>query len=98
MRPLRVVIDTNLYIMARLSPGGHIATWLQAAPSSPAYRIYTSPQIMSELEEELIEKFSMDPVEFKDYMSNLQSGLTVVLAHAVPRPPAAGVGWGRLLP
>jgi putative PIN family toxin of toxin-antitoxin system len=91
MRPLRVVIDTNLYIMARLSPGGHIATWLQAAPSSPAYHIYTSSQIMAELEEKLIEKFSMDPVEVKDYMTDLQSGLTVVSPtvkiDAVPNDP-----------
>ena len=61
MRLLRVVFDTNMYIMAvpgALTGGSHGDYWLKAARPVPgqAFQLYTSDAILDELEAVLTRK------------------------------------------
>jgi putative PIN family toxin of toxin-antitoxin system len=61
MQPLKVVFDTNIYVMAAGMPGGYIDYWLDMAkPPERKFQLYTSPVILAEVQEKLEQKLKFE--------------------------------------
>jgi len=61
MEQLRLVFDTNIFVMAAGMPGGYIDYWLNLAKQPKnRFRLYTSPQILSETQRKLEEVVKFD--------------------------------------
>jgi putative PIN family toxin of toxin-antitoxin system len=61
MKPLKVVFDTNVYVMAAGMPGGYIDYWLDMAkPPERKFQLYASPGILAEVQEKLEEKLQFE--------------------------------------
>lgn len=72
---LRLVFDTNVYIMAIGMPGGYIDYWLDlATPPNNRFKLYTSPAILAEVQEKLEGKLQLDrrlAVEYIDHIKDI---------------------------
>ncbi len=61
MPPLKVVFDTNIYVMAAGMPGGYVDYWLDmATPPGNKFTLYASPAILAEVQEKLEEKLQFE--------------------------------------
>ena len=79
MRPLRVVFDTNIYVMAAGMPGGYIDSWLElATPPDGKFQLYTTPVILAEVQEKLEQKLSFERALVVEYIDRLSLIATVV--------------------
>lgn len=79
MPPLKVVFDTNIYVMAAGMPGGYIDYWLDmATPPDNKFKLYTSPAILAEVQEKLEEKLQFERSLAVEYIHRLQRIVTVV--------------------
>jgi len=79
MKPLRLVFDTNIFVMAAGMPGGYIDYWLDLAkPPKNRFRLYTSPQILSETQRKLEEVVKFDRPIAVEYIEAIKTIATVV--------------------
>jgi putative PIN family toxin of toxin-antitoxin system len=76
MNPLRLVLDTNVYIAAAQTPGGYADYWLRQAGKQ--YRLYVSPEILAEMEEKLDSKLGFDRNDIALFRKTIEKLATVV--------------------
>ena len=79
MRPLKVVFDTNIFVMAAGMPGGYIDYWLDmATPPGNKFKLYTSPAILAEVQEKLEERVKFERQLAVEYIKRIKGIATVV--------------------
>ena len=79
MQPLKVVFDTNIFVMAAGMPGGYIDYWLDLAkPPQNKFKLYTSPAILSETQRKLEEVLKFDRPIAVEYIEAMKSIAVVV--------------------
>ena len=80
MQPLKVVFDTNIFVMAAGMPGGYIDYWLDmAAPPGNKFRLYTSPAILAEVQEKLEQKLQFERQLVVEYINRIR-GIAMVVS------------------
>ena len=78
MPPLKVVFDTNIFIMAAGMPGGYVDYWLDmATPPGNKFKLYTSPAILAEVQEKLEGKLRLERHLAVEYITRLSEIATV---------------------
>ncbi len=92
MKPLKVVFDTNIYVMAAGMPGGYIEYWMELVrPPQLKFELYTSPAILAEVQEKLEQKLQFERALAVDYIESLKTIARVVsptmALNAVPDGP-----------
>ena len=71
--PLRLVFDTNIYVMASGMPGGYIDYWLDLAlPPDNKFQLYTSSAILNEVQTKLEQKMGLDRSQAVAYIDHLK--------------------------
>lgn len=76
---LKVVFDTNIFVMAAGMPGGYIDYWLDlATPPGNKFQLYTSPAILVEVQEKLESKLHFERPLTVEYISRISGIATVV--------------------
>lgn len=79
MPPLRVVFDTNIFVMAAGMPGGYIDHWLElATPPGSKFKLYTSPAILAEIQEKLENKMHVERSLAVRYVNHIAAIAIVV--------------------
>jgi len=79
MKPLKIVFDTNIFVMAAGMPGGYIDYWLDLAkPPKNKFRLYTSPQILSETQRKLEEVVKFDRPIAVEYIEAIKTIATAI--------------------
>lgn len=79
MQPLKVVFDTNIFVMAAGMPGGYIDYWLDLAkPPQNQFQLYTSPPILSETQRKLEEVLKFERPIAVEYVEALKTIATVI--------------------
>jgi putative PIN family toxin of toxin-antitoxin system len=79
MPPLKVVFDTNIFVMAAGMPGGYIDYWLEfATPPANKFQLYTSPAILGEVQEKLEVRLKFERALAVEYVERLKTIVTVV--------------------
>jgi putative PIN family toxin of toxin-antitoxin system len=79
MEQLRLVFDTNIFVMAAGMPGGYIDYWLNLAKQPKnRFRLYTSPQILSETQRKLEEVVKFDRPIAVEYIEAIKTIATVI--------------------
>lgn len=79
MQPLKVVFDTNIFVMAAGMPGGYIDYWLDmATPPGNKFKLYTSPAILAEVQEKLEGKLQFERPLAVEYINRIKGIATVV--------------------
>jgi putative PIN family toxin of toxin-antitoxin system len=79
MPPLKVVFDTNIFVMAAGMPGGYIDYWLElATPPGSTFQLYTSPAILAEVQEKLESKVHFERTLAVEYIDRIKGIATVV--------------------
>jgi putative PIN family toxin of toxin-antitoxin system len=79
MPPLKVVFDTNIFVMAAGMPGGYIDYWLElATPPGNKFTLYTSPAILAEVQEKLESRVHFERPLAVEYINRIQGIATVV--------------------
>ena len=79
MEQLRLVFDTNIFVMAAGMPGGYIDYWLNLAKQPKnSFRLYTSPQILSETQRKLEEVVKFDRPIAVEYIEAIKTIATVI--------------------
>ncbi len=79
MQPLKVVFDTNIFVMAAGMPGGYIDYWLDfAKPPHNKFLLYSSPIILEEVQEKLEERLKFTRPLAVEYIEAIKSIATVV--------------------
>lgn len=79
MPPLKVVFDTNIFVMAAGMPGGYIDYWLDlAAPPGNKFKLYTSPAILAEVQEKLESRVELARPLAVEYINRIKGIATVV--------------------
>lgn len=92
MQPLKVVFDTNIYVMAAGMLGGYIDYWLDLAkPPQNRFKLFASPSILAEVQEKLEHKLQLERSLTVEYIEALKENATVVnpslVLHEVPTDP-----------
>lgn len=92
MQPLKVVFDTNIYIMAAGMPGGYIDYWLDLAkPPNNKFSLFASPAILTEIQAKLEQKLQFERSLVVEYVEAIQQIATTVnpteTVNAVPTDP-----------
>jgi putative PIN family toxin of toxin-antitoxin system len=84
---IRVVADTNIFVAAALKPGGPTDMWLRIAgqPRS-SFELFVSDQILDEVKEKLIAKFSFSQERTENFVSAIRERAALV----VPTESLAG--------
>ncbi|HVU59482.1 MAG TPA: putative toxin-antitoxin system toxin component, PIN family [Candidatus Saccharimonadales bacterium] len=76
---LKLVFDTNIYIMAVGMPSGYIEYWLDlATPPGNKFKLYTSPAILAEVQEKLESKLQFDRRLAVEYINRVKDIATTV--------------------
>lgn len=79
MQPLKVVFDTNIFVMAAGMPGGYIDYWLDmATPPGNKFKLYTSPAILAEVQEKLEGKLQFERPLAVEYINRIKGIATAV--------------------
>ena len=79
MPPLKVVFDTNIFVMAAGMPGGYIDYWLEfATPPERRFWLYTSPAILNEAQEKLEVRVHLERPLAVEYIERIKNIATVV--------------------
>jgi len=79
MPPLKVVFDTNIFVMAAGMPGGYIDYWLElATPPGNKFKLYTSPAILAEVQEKLESRVHFERGLAVEYIDRIKGIATVV--------------------
>src|SRR5476651_2015724 len=73
MEPLRLVFDTNIYVMASGMPGGYIDYWLDLALTPDnKFQLYISSAILNEVQEKLEQKMRFERAQAVEYIDRLK--------------------------
>lgn len=79
MQLLKVVFDTNIYVMAAGMPGGYIDYWLDLAkPPNHKFKLFASPSILAEVQEKLEYKLQFERPLAVEYIEAITEIITVV--------------------
>jgi uncharacterized protein len=78
MRPLRLVLDTNIYISAALKPESFIYKLVLDSVANNLASYYSSPEILLELQDKLENKFSFSRANAVKFINRLEKSVTVV--------------------
>lgn len=76
---LRVVFDTNIYVMAAGMPGGYVDYWLDlATPPGHKFELYASLPILAEVQGKLEKKLHFERPLAVEYIVRLRYAATAV--------------------
>ena len=79
MQPLKVVFDTNIFVMAAGMPGGYVDYWLDfAKPPQNKFLLYSSPVILEEVQEKLEVRLKLTRPLAVEYIEAIKGIATVV--------------------
>lgn len=79
MQPLKVVFDTNIYVMAAGMPDGYIDYWLDLVkPPSNKFQLFCSPSILAEVQDKLEHKLQFERSLAVEYIEAIKEIVTVV--------------------
>jgi hypothetical protein len=79
MPPLKLVFDTNTYIMAAGMPGSYIDYWLDlATPPGNKFKLYTSSAVLAEVQKKLESRVGFERPLTVEYIERLKYVATVV--------------------
>lgn len=79
MRPLKIVFDTNIYVMAAGMPGGYVDYWLDLAkPPGRQFHLFASPAILAEVQSKLELKLEFERPLVVEYIEAIKEIVTVV--------------------
>ena len=78
MKPLRVVLDTNVYIAAALNPQSILYQLIKDSAAHYLAEYYTSPEILTELQEKLEDRFNFKRTDVVRWISQLEQVITVI--------------------
>jgi uncharacterized protein len=78
MKPLRVVVDTNIYIAAALNPQSSLYQLVKDSAAHYLAEYYSSPEILAELQEKLEEKFNFNRADVVRWIAQLEQVIIVV--------------------
>ncbi len=75
---VRLVFDVNCYYAAAAAPMGYMQQWLQIARTGRRFKLYTSPEILAELQTKLEHKLGQPAFESVDFRRYIEAIATVV--------------------
>ena len=78
MKPLRVVLDTNIYIAAALNPQSILYHLIKDSASHYLAEYYASPEILAELQDKLEGKFKFERTDVVRWIAQLEQAITVI--------------------
>jgi putative PIN family toxin of toxin-antitoxin system len=78
MKPLRVVLDTNIYIAAALNPQSILYNLVEDSAANFLAEYYTSPEILAELQGKLENRFNFERTDVVHWITQLEQVITVV--------------------
>jgi putative PIN family toxin of toxin-antitoxin system len=78
MNPVRVVLDTNVYIAAALNPQSIIYKIVEDSAAQYLGTYYTSPEILQELQDKLENKFGFPRAAVVRWLNRIEEAVTVV--------------------
>lgn len=78
MKPIRVVLDTNVYVAAALNPESMLYRLVEDSASHYLATYYTSPEILAELQDKLENKFMFKRADVVRWISHLEQVITVI--------------------
>jgi putative PIN family toxin of toxin-antitoxin system len=78
MKPIRVVLDTNVYIAAALNPQSIIYKIVEDSAAHYLGTYYTSPEILQELQDKLEDKFGFPRGTAVRWLSRIEEAVTVI--------------------
>ena len=79
MKPVRVVLDTNVYIAAALNPQSIIYKIVEDSAAQYLAKYYTSPEILQELQDKLESpKLGFSRADVVRWLSRLEDAIIVI--------------------
>lgn len=79
MKPIQVVLDTNVYIAAALNPQSIIYKMVEDSAAQNLAEYYTSPEILQELQEKLESpKLGFSRADVVRWLNRLEQAITVI--------------------
>ena len=78
MKPIRVVLDTNVYISAALNPDSLLYRLVEDSTSQKLAEYYTSPEIIAELQDKLENKFHFSRQIVVRWINQLEQSVNVI--------------------
>lgn len=78
MKPLRVVLDTNIYIAASLNPQSILYKIIEDSAAQYLAKYYTSQEILLELQNKLVNKFLFSTENVVKFIDRLEESVVVV--------------------
>jgi putative PIN family toxin of toxin-antitoxin system len=78
MKPIRIVLDTNVYIAAALNPQSIIYKIVEDSAAQYLAIYFTSPEILQELQDKLENKFEFSRAEVVRWIDRLEEAVTVL--------------------
>ncbi len=79
MKPVRVVLDTNVYIAAALNPQSIIYKIVEDSAAQYLAKYYTSPEILQELQDKLESpKLGFARADVVRWLNRLEEAVTVI--------------------
>ena len=78
MKPIRIVLDTNVYIAAAFNPQSVICRIVEDSAAQYMALYYTSPEILIELQNKLENKFNFSREKAVQWVSSLEKSIKVV--------------------
>jgi len=78
MKPIRVVLDTNVYIAAALNPDSLLYRLVEDSVSNNLAEYYTSPEIIAELQDKLENKFHFERKTVVTWINQLEQAVNVI--------------------
>ncbi len=78
MNPIRVVLDTNVYIAAALNPQSIIYKIIEDSAAQYLGTYFTSPEILQELQNKLEDKFRFPRATVVRWLNRIEEAVTVV--------------------
>jgi putative PIN family toxin of toxin-antitoxin system len=78
MKPLRVVLDTNIYIAAALNPQSILYNLVEDSAANFLAEYYTSPEILAELQGKLENRFNFERTDVVRWITQLEQVITIL--------------------
>lgn len=78
MKPIKIVLDTNIYIAAALNPQSILYRIVEDSAANNLAKYFTSPEILAELQRKLEEKFKFDRRIVVGWIERIEQAVTVI--------------------
>lgn len=78
MKPVRIVLDTNVYIAAALNPQSIIYKIVEDSAAQYLATYSTSPEILLELQEKLENKLLLPRADVARWLNRIEEAVTVI--------------------